>query len=111
MIYAVMKLVWSGLILYGFADGLLPRLVQLATLIILCAIAGRSLRFNSWTDILPYSVFWMIEVLLIDAVFSFPVAGVALYLDWNLWVGYALVVLLPLFAPYTRKQHALSHSL
>ena len=103
MIYAVMYLAWSGFVLYGFTSGILPRLLALLVLIITATIAGRSLAFSSWKDILPYSVGWLIVIALLDAVFSVPYAGWQLYTDWNVWVGYALVCAVPLLAPYTKS--------
>lgn len=103
-IYATMYLMWTGFILYGFVDGMLPRLTGLLALIILTTIAGRSLRFKSARDILPYSIGWAVIAVLLDAIFSVPYSGWALYADWNVWVGYGLIVLIPLLSPYTRSQ-------
>jgi hypothetical protein len=105
VIYAVMYLAWSGFVLYGFVAGLLPRLLGLFVLIAIATIAGRSLKFYSWKDVLPYSIAWAVIVALLDAVFSVPYAGWQLYADWNVWVGYALVCAIPLLAPYTRSRH------
>jgi hypothetical protein len=104
VIYAVMYLVWTGFILYGFVGGLAPRLLGLLVLVVLATIAARSLRFASARDVLPYSLSWVLVVILLDAVFSVPYAGWQLYTDWNVWVGYTLVVLVPLLAPYTRPR-------
>jgi hypothetical protein len=107
VIYAVMYLAWSGFVLYGFTMGILPRLLALLVLVITATVAGRSLKFVSWKDMLPYSFGWMIVVALLDAVFSVPYSGWQLYSDWNVWVGYALVCAVPLLAPYTKS---MSHS-
>ncbi len=105
VIYAIMYLTWSGFILYGFVEGLLPRLASLAVLIALATIAGRSLHLHTWKDVLPYSVAWVLTIALLDAIFSVPYSGWQLYADWNVWVGYCLVLLVPLFGPYTRPRH------
>ena len=104
VIYAVMRLVSEAFILYTLSSGLLPHLLSLAALFILCLIAGRSLKFASWTDIIPYSIFWAIEIGFLDAIYTVPVSinGWAMYSDWNLWLGYSLVALFPLVAPFTR---------
>jgi len=101
--YAIMFLLWSGFVLYGFVEGILPRLVSLVVLMAIALYAGRSLRFASWRDILPYSIAWLIVVALLDIVFSVPFTGWALFSDWNVWVGYSLIVLVPLFAPRLRR--------
>ncbi|MBI5645232.1 hypothetical protein HY970_04000 [Candidatus Kaiserbacteria bacterium] len=96
VIYALMYLVWSGFVLYGFVGGFLPRLVGLILLISVTAIATRALRVHSWRDVLPYSIAWMIVVALCDAIFTMPYSGWALYANWNVWVGYLLVACVPL---------------
>lgn len=101
-IYAVMYLAWNGFVLYGFTQGFVPRLCGLLVLVVVATIAGRSLRLAGWKDVLPYSLAWAIVVILLDAIFSVPFSGWQLYADWNVWVGYALVALVPLLAPYTR---------
>lgn len=101
-IYAIMTLAWTGLALYGFAGTWGSRVAELIVLIITVTIAGRSLRFNSWKDILPYSILWVVIMALLDAVYTVPLSGWGIYADWNLWLGYALVALVPLFAPSTR---------
>ena len=103
VIYALMYLTWSGFVLYGFANGVLPRLLGLFILIVLATIAGRALRLHSWKDIAPFSFAWALLVALLDAVFSVPYTGWMLYADWNVWVGYTLVFVVPLLSPYTHK--------
>ena len=102
VIYAIMYLFSSGLAMYGFSAGLAAIFCRLLVLVIIATIAGRSLKFNSWKDILPYSFFWALTVVALDAVFTLPFSGTVMYENANLWVGYALVMLLPLAAPQTR---------
>ncbi|RJQ33917.1 hypothetical protein C4556_03640 [Candidatus Parcubacteria bacterium] len=102
VIYALMFLLWSGFVTYGFISGMAPRATALLVLIAIAAIAGASLRLNSWSDILPYSLAWGIMMALLDGVFSVPYTGWQLYFDLNVWFGYAVVVVAPLFAPYLR---------
>ena len=104
VIYALMYLAWSGFVIYGFAQGIGPRICGLAVLVLVSTIAGRALKFSSWKDVLPYSIAWCVVVALLDIVFTVPFSGWGLYSDWNIWIGYALVVLVPLLAPYTRQK-------
>jgi hypothetical protein len=101
VIYAIMYLAWNGFAIYGFTAGLAPRLAELAVLVVIATIAGRSLHLHSWKDILPYSFFWALTAFALDAVYTLPFAGTSMYANWNLWIGYALVMLLPLAAPQT----------
>jgi len=102
VIYAILYLTWSGFAAYGFTAGIAPRLCELVVLVIVATIAGRSLHFNSWKDIIPYSFGWAVIAFAIDTILTLPFSGLAMYSNWNLWVGYALVMLLPLAAPQTR---------
>lgn len=100
VIYAVVSLAWQALVIWGFSDSMFSRVAELLVLIIVATIAGRSLRFHSWKDILPYSVSWAVIAAALDIVYSVPFGGWRIYGDWNLWVGYGLVVIVPLFAAY-----------
>ena len=105
VIYAIVYVFSQGLLIYGFSTGLVPLLCRLVVLIIIATVAGRSLKFHSWKDILPYSFFWACTVAGLDAVLTLPFGGTAMYASPNLWIGYALVMLLPLAAPQTRVLH------
>lgn len=102
-----MYLAWSGLALYGFMGGWGGRVALLVVLLVTATIAGRSLRFGSYRDVIPYSLGWVILIALFDALYAVPSAGWAIYQDPNLWVGYALVLFIPLFAPSLKRP--LSH--
>lgn len=110
VIYSIMSLAWSLFVIYGLAGTLTARLLALLVLIVIATIAGRSLGFHSWRDILPYSIGWGVMMAALDAIFSVPFSGWVLYADWNLWLGYALVVVVPLLAPKTRRSSEVRHT-
>ena len=101
-IYAVMGFAWSLIAVYGYGGMLLSRFAELLVLVVVATIAARSLRFHSWKDILPYSVLWATIAASLDAALNVPSIGWQLFYDWNIWLGYTLLVVVPLFAPYTR---------
>ncbi len=105
-IYAIMYVTVAALSLY-MASAMLSRVLALIVLIALATIAGLSLRRHTVRDILPYSGMWMAEVAILDAIMSVPYAGWGLYLDWNVWVGYSLVLLAPLLTVYAHR-HSLT---
>jgi hypothetical protein len=102
VIYAVVMLATDGLTLYGLHTTLIGQIMQLLALIAVTTIAGRALRFHSWKDILPYSFSWAVLAGLLNAVYNVPLQGWGIYTDWSLWLGYGLIVVMPLFAPMTR---------
>jgi hypothetical protein len=96
VIYAVMYLLWSGLVMYGLSFGIVSLLIRVAVLAIVTTIAARALRLISRIDILPYSIGWAVIAVALDAVFLVPFSGWALYGEWGVWAGYILVAILPL---------------
>lgn len=99
VIYAMVFLVWNGLLTYGIVDGYLPIILNLIALIVITLGAGRALRLPRWPDILPYSIGWAVIVAILDGVFAVPFSGWQIYIDWHVLLGYALVIVVPLFAP------------
>ena len=97
VIYSVIYLTWSGLVIYGLQNELYSRLISITVLIVISALAGRSLHTNSWKDILPYSLAWAAIVAAIDGLLAVPYAGWAIYSDLGVWVSYILVAVVPLF--------------
>lgn len=95
VIYAVLALVWSGLVLHGISGNILARGIVLAALVVTTALATRMLRLNSERDIAPYAFGWVIVAIALDAVFAVPTAGWGMYSDWNLWVGYIILLAVP----------------
>ena len=100
VIYSVIYLTWSGLVIYGLQNELYSRLISITILIFMSAIAGRSLHFSSWKDILPYSLAWAVIIAVIDGLLAVPYAGWAIYSDLGVWVSYILVAVVPLFFKY-----------
>ena len=105
VIYAVMFLLWSAFITYGFVGGFAPRVLALIVLVATTIVAGRSLHVHSWHDILPYSLSWGIMMAVFDGLMSVPLTGWQVFADWNVWFGYAVVVVGPLLALYPRFGH------
>lgn len=109
VIYSVVFLVWSLLVIHGFVEGLLPRIVLACTLAGVLFLAGKNLRFHHWQDVLPYSIGWLLMALLFDLICAVPVSGWAIWTDWNIWVGYLMVVLVPILTVSSPAHRARSH--
>ncbi|MEY4747090.1 MAG: hypothetical protein RLZZ416_139 [Candidatus Parcubacteria bacterium] len=109
VIYAIMALSWSLMSTYSISGTLLSRILELVVLVVTTTIAGRSLHLHAWRDILPYSIAWTAVAFVIDALLNVPLIGWQLFADWNVWIGYALVVVVPLFSPQTRAIRETPH--
>jgi len=104
VIYAVMYLVWSGLVIYGLSLGYLSLIVRLLVLFFITTIAARSLRLGNWKDVVPYSAVWAIVAAVFDGLFLVPFSGWGLYASLSVWFGYALILVLPLLSLAWRRR-------
>jgi len=105
VIYALLSLVWSGMNVYGWVEGALPLVAEIITLVIVCMWAGSSLKFQTWKDILPYSIGWALIAALLDAIFIVPIAGWNYFSDVSVWGGYFLIALIPLFSTFLLRRY------
>jgi hypothetical protein len=104
-IYAIFFLLWSLFISYGFIAGAGPQLASALVLILLLraatrAVAPQGARMKS---ILPYSVGWLVVIMILDTIMSVPFSGWEMFLNPTLWFGYALIVFVPVV--YARVWH------
>lgn len=96
VIYSLMFLLWSVFSTYGFVEGSLPRLIGLVVLVLIITILAHHTGATSVLKMLPYSIAWLLIAILLDVLISVPFTGWALFSDWNIWIGYALVFGVPL---------------
>ncbi len=106
VIYAIMYLVWSGLVIYGLSLGILSLALRIFTLVFITTIAARSLRLGNWKDVLAFSIGWAVIAAFLDALFLVPFSGWELYGSWSVWIGYALVAIVPLITSSWRRKGA-----
>lgn len=111
VIYAILALVSSSLVMYGFMGTLGGNILTLVAFVIVALVAGHALRFHSWKDILPYSLGWMCIMIALDAVFYVPLIGWELYTSLNSWFWYGLVACVPLFASKMKSSPEAPHLL
>lgn len=105
-IYAVMYLLWSGLVIYGLASGIPSLIIRLLALAAITTIAGRAVRMMNWKDLAPFTISWALVAVILDAIFLVPFSGWSLYATWSVWVGYALVAIIPLLTSFRRSRPA-----
>lgn len=96
VIYALMYLLWSGLVMYGLAAGMLSLAGRIIALACITTIAARSLHLPVWKDLCMYVIAWVAVTMILDAIFLVPFTGFAMYSDWSVWAGYALIAIFPL---------------
>lgn len=95
IIYAVMYLAWSGLAVYGLTAGVFVLALRLLVLAGITTVAAHDLKVSG-VAVAKYSVFWGLVAALLDSILLVPFIGLSFYAEWGVWLGYALVVLLPI---------------
>ena len=95
VVYSLMYLLWSGFAVYGFT-GTAARLASFAFLVGVMMIFGQVTGKTTVAEILPFSAVWALTVIGLDVVLAVPYAGWGMFSNASLWVGYALVFLVPL---------------
>ena len=100
-IYAIVHTVWTGFLSYGFVEGTAPHIAILIILSVIAAIAGSSLHFSTWKDILPYSITWGLCMAVLNTVMSWPFIAWGVFVEPYVWISYCVVIIVPLF--FARK--------
>ena len=98
LIWAVVYIVSMGLYAYGILNSISGEIIMLIAGAIVAYIAGRNLNSVSVGGILKYSIGWVIIAFILDVLLTVPYSGWALYSEWSVWVGYALVLVAPTLA-------------
>ncbi|HWP61609.1 MAG TPA: hypothetical protein VN495_03330 [Candidatus Paceibacterota bacterium] len=98
-IYAVVYLAWSALVIHGFIEGIIPQVSLIIVLVAMVALAASCLRVSHRLDVLPYAIGWLLIAIFFDFVCAVPVSGWGIWHDWHIWVGYSLIILVPLILP------------
>ena len=89
-------MVWTGFLSYQFVGGIAPHIAILIVIGVLAAVAGRSLHFSTWKDILPYSIAWGLCMAILNTVMSWPFIAWGVFVEPYVWMSYVLVVVVPL---------------
>ena len=96
LIYVALFVYWSALIAYGAEQGIISQIVSLIIIAALACFAGHKLETKSVNKIIRYSVGWTVIVALLDVLFTVPFTGWEVFNEWSVWVGYAIILLIPL---------------
>lgn len=104
VIYAVLNLVWTILVANGLSDNIVSRVIMIAVLIGLSVIATRSLNLFTERDAVPYAVGWVLIAACLDALGSVSLIGWTYLSNANVWVGYGLLLAVPLIVAAVSKR-------
>lgn len=107
VIYAIGMLVWIALLTWKVGEVSGARELVYLAVGITAIIAGRTLQLSQWKDILPYSLFWMAEMIVLDGFIMVPQYGLVVYQDASAWIVYGIVAIAPLLAPHFRRSYDL----
>ena len=99
LIYVVASMVISVFI--GFkvpTDSLLVKMMTLLAVLITIVLSARSLRANSIKEALGYSLIWVMVNFVLDILVTTRFAGWGFFGQWNIILGYLLILIVPLSA-------------
>jgi len=96
MIWAVAYLIATAFVAYGAMDALWAKTVLILVVAVVVFLAGKNLKSASVMNALKYSASWVVIGLILDMILTVPFTGWEIFSTWDLWVSYALVLLLPL---------------
>ncbi|MBU2109782.1 hypothetical protein KKB71_02430 [Patescibacteria group bacterium] len=95
LFYVAAFVIMSVFVAFEKSDWIVAKLVTIAAIAVIAYLAGRNISASSMIDALKYSVVWAIIV----AIFDFLICTrfvPDIFFQWNIWVGYALIILVPL---------------
>lgn len=95
-VWAVAYIAATALMVYGMFDNVIAKAVLVLIVAGAAYLAGRGLNLGSALSILKYSAAWLIMAIILDTILTVPFAGWGLFTQWNIWLGYAVILLAPL---------------
>lgn len=108
LFYVVAFLIMSGFIAYGAGTSFMAKISTIIAVAIVVFFAGRNLNESSAGGILKYSISWVIIVAILDVLFTVRFTGWGIFSLWNIWLGYVIILLLPLLVYKLYKRQELS---
>jgi cell division protein FtsW (lipid II flippase) len=87
----------SGFVAYEMQNSLLAKIVTLLAIAIVACFAGKCVRKDSATGIIKYSIGWVVIVFILNILICSRFVD-NFFSQWNVWVGYALILLIPLLS-------------
>lgn len=98
LIWAAVYLVASAFVAYKAMDQLWARIVVELALIVAAYLAARNLSLGSVKEIAKYSVSWAVIAVVLDLLLTVPFAGWEIFSQWDIYLGYLLIIVVPFFA-------------
>ncbi len=95
LIYTAAFLVMSGFVAYGAQNSLTAKIITLLVIAIATCHAGKSVKKDSAAGIKKYSIGWVVIVFILNVLICSRFVD-NFFSQWNVWVGYALILLIPL---------------
>ncbi|MBU0540055.1 hypothetical protein KKF59_02480 [Patescibacteria group bacterium] len=97
-IWAAAYLTATIFVAYKSMETLIAQIVVAVVGALAAYIAGRKLAAKNAGAILKYSIPWVLIAVVLDMVLTVPFTGWGFFSTWSLWIGYALIALVPLAA-------------
>ncbi len=95
-VWATAFIISTALMIYGMFNNVIAKAVLVLIVAGAVYLAGRGLNLDSVVSILKYSAVWFLMAVILDAIITVPFTGWGLFTQWNIWLGYAVILLVPL---------------
>jgi len=95
LIWAIMFALVALFMSFNLYDWVFSKIIVVLAAGVLSYLFARNIRFSRSSQILPYSLTWVIVGIILDLVISMRFYG-TLFSTWEYWLAYAFILFTPL---------------
>ena len=103
LIWGTAFITMTAFVAYQMGNYVLSTAILWIVVAIVAYLCGKNLQFVSRAQALKYSASWVAVGLIMDSIFTVPFTGWTIFSAWELWLGYILVLVVPLFTVKTQQ--------
>lgn len=98
IIWGVAFIVVSVFIAFGITSDIVVQTPTTLAVVIVTLFLARSLNISDRKEMLKYGISWAVVGLILDALVTVRFTGFEFFYRWYIWLGYLLIVVVPLLA-------------
>jgi len=102
LVYVVAFIVASIFVAYGSTESTLATWAVLIAVLVAVLFASKRLGVQTGGEAFKYSLGMLIIVAILDLVLTVPFTGMEIYSTWHIWVGYLLILFVPVLTSKLR---------
>jgi len=102
LIWGIAFITMTAFIAYQLGNSILSTVGLWIVVAIAAYLCGRNLQLISRAQALKYGASWVVIGLILDSFFTVPFTGWTIFGAWEVWLGYILILAVPLFTVKTQ---------